>query len=366
MKKRLFVMSHGLASVGIDIFVVNIATHFDREKFDVSVVLALDEGGAKQPREDEVRSAGIPIRYTCDLGSVKRIVTHFLRLYRILRKEQVDIFHSNMGLMDGINCLAALLAGVPVRVTHSHTTDSHYAAKTGRQLIAAFFRWAMRLLCGLTANRRCGCSEPAMVYMFGEHWKKKRHTCVINNGIDLQRFHPDGAKAQNDTKRIISVGRLANEKNPLFALDVMAELRKLRQDFVYEWVGTGEMREQVAAAIREKGLEAYVRLLGARNDIEKLLPQRDLFFMPSKFEGLGIALIEAQAAGLPCVGSDQIPELANCGGCAFLPLDAAASDWAKAISDILDGKHSLSVDPEKLHKFDIGYTVEQLEQIYNG
>lgn len=366
MKKKLFIMSHGLASVGIDIFVTNIATHFDRKKFDLSVVLALDEDGAKQPREDEVRSAGIPLLYTCDLGSIKRIITHFLRLYRILKQEKVDIFHSNMGLMDGINCLAALLAGVPVRVTHSHTTNSHYAAKTGRQLIAGFFRWAVRLLCFLTANRRCGCSEPAMVYMFGKNWERHSHTRIINNGIDLQRFRPDGTECRSETKRIISVGRLANEKNPIFALEVMDELKKLRTDFVYEWVGGGELWEQVETAIQEKDLGDHVKLLGIRNDIEKLLPSRDLFFMPSLFEGLGIALIEAQAAGLPCVGSDRIPEMANCGGCCFLPLEESPARWAQVLSDILDGNHDLHTDPEKLRKFDISYTIEQLEQVYNA
>ena len=204
-----------------------------------------------------------------------------------------------------------------------------------------------------------------MEYLFGSGWKGLKHAAVINNGVELSRFRK-GEKETFSQKRIVSVGRLCEAKNPIFALEVMAELKKLRSDFVYEWIGGGELREQMEAFIREKGLQDHVKLLGLRNDIEKILPSRDLFFMPSKFEGLGIALIEAQAAGLPCVGSDQIPELANCGGCTFLPLDAAASDWAKAISDILDGKHSLSVDPEKLHKFDIGYTVEQLEQVYNG
>lgn len=146
----------------------------------------------------------------------------------------------------------------------------------------------------------------------------------------------------------------------------MAELRKLRSDFVYEWIGGGELREQMEAFIREKGLQDHVELLGIRNDIEKLLPHRDLFFMPSLFEGLGIALIEAQAAGLPCLGSDQIPQMADCGGCRFLSLEESPARWAAVISDILDGKHTLSVDPEKLRKFDISYTIEQLEQVYCG
>ena len=363
--KKLFLSSHGLSSVGIDIFVTNIAKAFDRERWDVTLILALDEGCGKQPREDEVRDAGIPICYTNDLGSVKRILTHLLGLYRILKSEKVDVYHSNMGMMDGLNCLAALAAGVPVRVAHSHTTSSHYAAKTGRTFVAGMFRAAMRLLCTLTANRRCGCSEPAMVYMYGKNWQKNPHNKIINNGIDLQRFCSGDSRETSSLRRIVSVGRLVPEKNPLFALEIMEELRKLRTDFVYEWVGGGELREQVEAAIREKSLQDHVKLLGIRNDIEKLLPARDLFFMPSLFEGLPISLIEAQAAGLPCVVSDQIPEMADCGGCRFLSLDSPPAQWAMEISRILDGNHSLWTDPEKLRKFDVSYTIEQLEQVYS-
>ena len=205
-----------------------------------------------------------------------------------------------------------------------------------------------------------------MEYMYGKSWEKKPNTWIINNGIELERFRASVVQKDPTVKRIISVGRMVREKNPLFALEVMDELRKLRQDFVYEWVGDGNLREQVEAVIRENSLGEHVRLLGIRNDIEKLLPHRDLFLMPSLFEGLGIALIEAQAAGLPCVGSDQIPELANCGGCRFVSLEESAAHWAAVISDLLDGKHTLSVDPEKLRKFDISYTIEQLEQVYRG
>lgn len=120
------------------------------------------------------------------------------------------------------------------------------------------------------------------------------------------------------------------------------------------------------AFIREKGLQDHVKLLGIRNDIEQLLPARDLFFMPSLFEGLPISLIEAQAAGLPCLISDTITREIDCGACRFQSLEASSADWAKVLSDILDGSYSLAVDPEKLRKFDISYTIDQLEQVYGS
>lgn len=365
MEKKVCFLSHGLSNNGIDIFVRNVATRLDGNKWDISVILALDDEGKLQPREQEVLDAGVQVFRTCDLGSIKRMLLHAKRLYRLLKERKPDVFHSNMDLLNGLNCLVAWAAGVPVRISHSHTSASQYEKKTGRHFISRLYRGCMKLLGRVFSNRKCGCSDVAMDYLFGTGWKGQRNTAVINNGVDLSRFRRSAEKA-SDRKHIVSVGRLCDAKNPLFALEVMDALRKLRTDFVYEWIGDGELRKQVEDAIAEKGLQDHVKLLGVRNDIEKLLPQRDLFFMPSLFEGLGIALIEAQAAGLPCVGSDQIPELANCGGCRFVSLEESAAHWAAVISDLLDGKHTLSVDPEKLRKFDISYTIEQLEQVYRG
>ena len=365
MKKKVCILSHGLSNNGIDIFVRNVATRLDGNKWDISVILALDDEGKLQPREQEVLDAGVRVFRTCDLGSIKRMLLHARRLYRLLKEQKPDVFHSNMDLLNGINCFVAWAAGVPVRISHSHTSASQYEKKTGRHFISRLYRGCMKLLGRVFSNRKCGCSDVAMDYLFGTGWKGQRNTTIINNGVDLSRFRRSAEKA-SERKHIVSVGRLCDAKNPLFALEVMDALRRLRTDFVYEWIGDGELRKQMEEAIAEKGLQDHVKLLGVRNDIEKLLPARDLFFMPSLFEGLGIALIEAQAAGLPCVGSDQIPELANCGGCRFVSLEESAAHWAAVISDLLDGKHTLSVDPEKLRKFDISYTIEQLEQVYRG
>ena len=121
--KKLAIMSHGLSANGIDTFVTNVAKAVDKEKFDVSVILALDEDN-HQIREDEVAAAGVKIFRTCDLGSMKRMLTHVVRLYRILKTEKPDVFHANMDLLNGFNLFAAWAAGVPVRVCHSHTSAS--------------------------------------------------------------------------------------------------------------------------------------------------------------------------------------------------------------------------------------------------
>ena len=84
MKKKVCFLSHGLSNNGIDIFVRNVTTRLDGNKWDVSVILALDDEGKLQPREQEVLDAGVQVFRTCDLGSIKRMLLHAKRLYRLL------------------------------------------------------------------------------------------------------------------------------------------------------------------------------------------------------------------------------------------------------------------------------------------
>lgn len=251
MKKKVFVLSHGLSNNGIDIFARNVVTRLDPEKWDVSLVLALDDDGNLQPREQEVLDAGVTIYRTCDLRGVKCILLHAKRLYRILKEQNPEVFHANMDMLNGLNCLVAWAAGVPVRVSHSHTSASQYEKKTGRHVISRIYRGVMKTLCRWFSNRKCGCSDVAMAYLYGANWQSLKYATVINNGVDLSGFRRS-TRLGEPVKRIITVGRLCDAKNPFFALEVVDELRKLRQDFVYEWVGGGELREQVEAAIREK------------------------------------------------------------------------------------------------------------------
>ena len=104
-----------------------------------------------------------------------------------------------------------------------------------------------------------------------------------------------------------SVGRLATEKNPFFAMDVFECLQKQVPNAEYWWVGSGPLEKSVQDYVNQKELSENVRLLGSRDDVTSLYQGMDVFFLPSLFEGLSIVTVEAQAMGLPCVVSDVIP-----------------------------------------------------------
>lgn len=134
-----------------------------------------------------------------------------------------------------------------------------------------------------------------------------------------------------DALIIGTVGRLSMQKNPFFIVDILDELRKTEPDFRFLWAGTGGLKEDVERYIAQKGLTQNVLLLGVRDDIPRILQALNVFILPSKFEGLGIVAVESQAAGIPTLLSNTIPQEAKItAGCQFLPIDSPKA-WAEAV-----------------------------------
>lgn len=370
-KRKIFLLNHGLANGGTDTFCMNILKHIDRNRYDIHMVLAVDPDSKPQFHEDEVRQLGIPLYKTSDLNGIKKILIYIFRLYKLMRKEKPDVFHANMDLFNGINMLVAWLAGVPVRVCHSHNSQSQYEANSGKHFLVSIYRSFMRKFLWQCSTVRCGCSAMAMDYLYEKKWKKDPSSHVIHNGIDLTAFAGPRDLAveksiglRNGIHYLITVGRLSKQKNPLFLIDVMKEVCTQRDDVELLWVGTGEMENQVRGKIADYGLEQKIHLLGARKDIPQILKCAEAFVFPSLFEGLGIVLIEAQAAGLPCVVSDKVPKAVDMGGCAFLDIENGMAEWAAVITDLIDGNIAPKILPEKMQQYDVHFMLNQLEKLY--
>lgn len=139
---------------------------------------------------------------------------------------------------------------------------------------------------------------------------------VVNNGIDLDRFisaHPDRTKMRKnlgipkDSFVVGHIGRFSKVKNHDLIVNIFNDLCKIQKNAFLLLIGTGELRHQIETSLREKGLSDKCLILTHRTDVPELLKLMDIFLFPSVYEGLGIVLIEAQVAHLPCVISDTIP-----------------------------------------------------------
>lgn len=368
--KKICILQNSISFGGTDTFVINMCEGLVKDGYDVTVVLSMDEK-APGPRLNDLKATGARIVWTCSFTNIKGKLRHLFLLYKELRKEKYDIFQTNIDLFNGPNMFVSWLAGVPVRECHSHNSQQGKELQIGRKLSVRLYQSIMRWFCWNYSNRRGGCSEIAMDFLFNQKWKSDKHSKVIHNGIDFSDYRRDfdfdeKKKMLGLRKKynICTVGRISFQKNPLFIVDVMNELFKIRDDCDFVWIGTGDMEKQVYNRIATYRIEDHMHMLGSRSDVPEILRCMDAFFLPSNFEGLGIVLIEAQAAGLPCVTATTTPAEANCGSTLYLPLEESAAFWAQKLSDILDEKIVLRVDPIKLEKYSIDHMVQEMEDLF--
>lgn len=186
------------------------------------------------------------------------------------------------------------------------------------------------------------CSEIAGRNLFGGKFAKQG--VVISNAIDLNKFYPDEALGRQvreelgvaDKFVVGHVGNFAEPKNHPFMIAVFQKLCALREDAVLILVGEGERKQMIRQLCEELGVADKVLFLGVRKDVNRLLCGMDCFLFPSLYEGLGIALVEAQAAGTPCVYSHVLPaETAVLKeNNKILSLQEDANVWAKAIAEV--------------------------------
>lgn len=368
--KKVCILQNSLSHGGTDTFVINLCKGLINDGYAVTVVLSMNQNDAK-PRLNDLQATGARIVMTCAPKGIKSKLKHLRLLYKELKNGKYDIFQANIDLFNGPNMLVSRLAGVPVRECHSHNSQQGRELQTGKKLSVRLYQSIMRCLCRNCSNRRGGCSEQAMDFLFGRKWKNDIHSKVIHNGIDFSAYlkafdFDDKKKALGLQKKynICTVGRISFQKNPLFIVDVLNELFKIRDDCDFVWVGSGDMEQQVREKIDKYGISDRIHLVGNRDDVPEILRCMDAFFLPSNFEGLGIVLIEAQAAGLPCITSTTTPAEANCGSAQYISLEEPPRYWAQKLCDILDKKTVLKVDRKKLEKYSIDYMVREMEDLF--
>jgi glycosyltransferase involved in cell wall biosynthesis len=225
------------------------------------------------------------------------------------------------------------------------------------------------------------CSGDAAVSLFGADWQDSQKTRILHCGIDLAPFCASVNRAAVRAEMGIAadalvlghVGRFFEQKNHEFLVEIAAEVAKREPRAILLLVGDGPLRTQTEQKVASLGLRDRVIFAGVRADVHQLmLGAMDVFVFPSLYEGLGLVLIEAQAAGIPCVISDTVPQEADL----VLPLmrrvslSASPAIWAEAL---LAGRHAVSFPPQaeclrlvERSPFNISTSAARLEELYDG
>lgn len=171
--KKVCILQNSLNYGGTDTFVINLCEGLVKDGYSVTVVLSMDKDviGA---RLHDLQATGAQLVWTCSLNNTKAKIRHLSLLYKELKKTKYDVFQTNIDLFNGPNMFIAWLAGVPIRECHSHNSQQGKELRSGRKLSVRLYQGIMRWLCWKFSNRRCGCSEDALEFLFGNKWKMIR------------------------------------------------------------------------------------------------------------------------------------------------------------------------------------------------
>ena len=349
---------HAFTGGGIEQYLLNLADNIDRTQYSIEVLGTSTEEIFDQVGELEKRN--IPFHRLKSSNLLHRI----REWQKLLCREKYDVVHIQGQPNTGVIWLTSgkLISPRTKFIVHAHMSirkglGNNFSRKVAFQLCYHLTNILYRILSGV----RAGCSYHAMNSHFGK--RIGTNGLLLNNGIDLQRFRYTYTPQLNK-RNIIIVARLACEKNPFFVLDIMKNLVAQNKDWKLTWAGDGHLASDVKLKVHELGLGKNVNLLGARKDIPELLRQHSLFLLPSIHEALGIALIEAQAAGCLCLAADCVPEAANCGALLRLPLKLGAKAWADYIIKLHHEQEEYPIDEKKLNQYDIRTTSKQVADLY--
>ena len=219
-----------------------------------------------------------------------------------------------------------------------------------------------------------GCSYQAGVDQYGKKVVSSEKFKVLNNSIDASKYVYD-SEIQRKMKTSLGlegkivfghVGRFIPLKNHTFLLEVFSEIVKIEPKAEFILVGRGGLEDKIKRKVQDMKLVDKVHFLGVREDIPELMIMMDGFVFPSIHEGLGIVAVEAQAAGLPCLISEGVPDEAIVTRCVKREqIAAGAKVWAETLLDMYKNIPRINrLEEIRTANYDIYETVKQLENIY--
>lgn len=292
--------------------------------------------------------------------------------YRLLKslyvKKHYDYIYFNISYCNCVPVLLSKLAGFKQIVCHAHANGFESTNMYKKILIFVYHRLSKIILKILNITMFFSCSKEASSFMFGNN-----KTIIIKNAIDVSKyiFNNDIRKIvreklriSNDTLVMGHVGRFEKAKNHMFLIRIFEHVLCKNNNVKLLLIGTGSELQKVKEYIKEKQLMDKVIFLGTREDVHELLQAMDVFVMPSEFEGFGMACLEAQASGLPCIISDRIPKSVGVTPLVkYLSLSLSVNVWANVIlSEIVKERQDYSkLILEK--GFDLKEETKRVEQI---
>jgi len=366
--RRLRVLQVGMTRNlgGIETYLIEQFRHLDKSTIDYDFVNITGEYSICY--EDEILASGSKIFKV--VSRHKNPLLHYWQWFNILSQNKgvYDVIVLNTNSLEYVFPLVlGKIFGIPVRVIHSHNSGFENKQGLARRLLVGM----NKKLLAWSANLRFACSQFAGQWMF-----KDNPYHVIYNAIDIHKYDADlivreetrNALGLHTELTLLHVGRFSYQKNHSFLLDIFKEVHAIQPDSVLLLVGDtteeSEFLTEVKRKIKEFGLANAVRLLGRRDDVNKIMQAADVLVMPSFFEGLTVVGIEAQASDLPLLLSDTVTkELELLPSTQFISLEAGPTAWAEAIVNSKQHNRQSRYEELKAAGYDIENETERVEKL---
>lgn len=279
-------------------------------------------------------------------------------LKEVFRQEDFDIVHAHMTFTNVFPLFAAKTAGISVRISHSHLSGK--ADLRGK--IAA-------ILNKIVATDLFACGEEAGKALYG-----KSKFVLIKNAISLKeyQYNEEIRTAQRillgfkeSDKIYCHVGRFTDQKNHTFLIDIFSEISKKDKHAKLILIGEGELEAKIREKVKDMKLEEKVIFAGFVEDVPLKLQAADVFLLPSKVEGLCIAAIEAQAAGLPCILSEQVDPATKVNENVEFASIHSVEQWVRLAEKCMGTDRIQENKRLKTAGFDIDCEAEKLDKYYH-
>lgn len=359
--KRILHFQGRMGKGGAETFMMNAFREIDRSQYVFDFVIYEDYKDVT-PYHKEIKQLGGKIFVVPNPN--KNIAKYIKAVKALLSDHKYEVVHNEIFFGGGINLWLASKSGVPQRIAHSHATTDGKGNKFPYGVVRPFLNRLMMT----HATDFLACSNEAGTGLFGT----EQPFVFVPNGIDLEQYRnvPKSKAAireaiglPEDALVVGHIGRFEEQKNHRLLMRIMEQLLQQYPNSFLLSVGTGSLEKEVRELAAKLGISEKVLFLGERNDIPELMKAMDVFVMPSLYEGLPMVAIEAQAAELKLVLSNEIsPDTVLSENVQFVDLDADLSTWVEAIAATPFENNPLP----KLSFYDRKNTAAMLEEIYRG
>jgi glycosyltransferase involved in cell wall biosynthesis len=292
-----------------------------------------------------VKALDVPVRTVGGKGLARA-----WRLVRALRDDRVELVHAWLFIANTYTLAARLLGlRVPLVTSARNCKSQGWGHHLGN---VAAFRGSARILVN---------AEQVRDYVVRHYAAPPGRIAVVYNGVDTRRFRPEAGRADGPP-RIVTVGRLVAQKNPLLFVEAAARVHQAEPSVRFVLVGDGPLRAAVEEQARALGLGAALEVLGERGDVEEVLRGAHLFWLTSSWEGMPNVVLEAMASGLPVVASDVggTRELITSGGEGFLVRPYHAEEFVHYTLDLVRDRDLRRRLGDAARRRALGFSLERM------